>query len=289
MRSVKVIDESSGQSTRAEHVIGVDESGQVAGSGSFAVAAVRCSRTKSERLAELLVEHGLAPWRAKSQTLVANTSPAERDRRVEAFLHSLSTKSIPWCVAIGYDSVAIQHKAAAVCALAKKTITSPDEFSGDSLLLPDGAPSMYGDAQTHLRVQASQFFDGPFQSTFGSVYVSGLPKADFTYPEVIAADYISGYIRQAIADGDEVHRKYPRNVVWFDTNWREPVVSPTPFYRIAGLNGEYGTLQQTRVVAWIKGHHPDNEGFDLSSQWENTVQMLESAQLQKYLFETISP
>jgi len=289
VRSVQVIDQSSGSTTRAEHVIGVDESGQVIGPEPFALAVVRCPRENSERLAELLLEHELAPWQAKSQTLVENATPTERNQRVQGLMESLTEESIPWGVAVGRSQESIHHKAAAVCVLAKKTITSVDEFSGDSILIPDGAPSMYGDSQAHLRTQASQVFDGSFQSTFGGVYVTGLPKADLTYPEVTAADYIAGYVRNRIDEGTEQVHTLPEEVVRFDTNWREPSVSPVPFYRIRGVGGDYGTLERTRVAAWIKGRHPDNDGFDVTSQWENTIQMLESQQLQRYLLETIAP
>jgi len=279
VRAVKVVEESSNQTTRAEHVIGVDESGQIVGPETFAIAAVRCPRADSERLAELLVQHNLAPWRAKSKTLVEKTSRAERDQRVRALLDSLTAESIPWCVTVGHSTESIHHKAAAVCVLAKQTITAVDGFSGDSVLLPDGSPTMYGDAQSHLRTQATQIFDGSFQSAFGSVYVTGLPKADLTYPEVTAADYIAGYIRRATTTDGEALHEFSDNIHWFDTNWREPSVSPMPFYRIAGLNGAYGSIQRTRIAAWIKGGHPDTDGFDVSS---HTV-------VRKYLVVSQSP
>lgn len=289
MRSVQVIDESSGSTTRAEHVLGIDESGTVTDHGLFALAAVRCPREKGERLATLLLEHDLAPWRAKSQTLVENTSPAERRRRVRNLMSALTAESIPWRVAVGFDKLSIHQKAAAVCVLGKKTITSVPAFQGDAVLLPDGAPSMYGQNQAHLRKQAAQVFDGSFQSAFGGVYVTGLPNADLTYPEVTAADYIAGYVRETIGERTKSVDSLPDEVIRFDTDWREPSGTPTPFYRISGLTGDYGAQAQTRAAAWIKGRHPDGENFDVSSQWENTVQMLESEQLQQYLLETVSP
>lgn len=289
MRSIQVLDESSGNTTRADHVIGVDESGTVVGPEPFALAVVRCPRENGERLAELLLEHDLAPWRAKSKTLVEHATPKQRNDRVRALLTSLDTEAIPWRAAVGRSHESIHHKAAAVCILAKKTITSAPAFRGDSILIPDGAPSMYGDSQAHLRTQASQIFDGSFQSTFGGVYVTGLPKADLTYPEVIAADYIAGYVRSVITTGAEQVESLPENVVRFDTNWREPSVSPTPFYRIRGGTGDYGDIGRTRIAAWIKGRRPDDDGFDIRSQWENTVEMLESRRVRRYLFERFAP
>lgn len=287
MRSVQVVDESSGSTTRADHVIGVDESGNATDSAPFALAVVRCLREDGERLAELLVRHGLSPWQGKSKTVAKNSSPAERDHRVEDLIDSLSDEPITWRVAAGFSSATIDHKAAGVCTLAKKTITSVGDFRGDSVIVPDGEPDMYGSRQEYLRVQASQTFDGSFQSAFGEVYVTGLASADLTYPEVATADYLAGYVRAAIADGQSVEA-LPDEVIWFSQDWREPSVSPFPFYRIHGVTGEYGATERTRVAAWIKGRHPDGGSHDVSSQWENTVRMLESDRLQQYLLETMS-
>lgn len=286
MRSIQVIEKSSDRMTRADHVIGIDESGNVTGSGPFTIAAVRCPRDTSERLVELLLENDLAPWQAKSQSITEVASPEQRTRRVRNLMEALTDESVSWYVAVGYSDLSIHHKAAAVCMLAKKTITSSSRFSGDAVLLPDGAPSMYGDRQRHLRTQAGQIFDGSFQSAFGGVYVTGLPKADLTYPEVTAADYIAGLVREVIADGASIDA-LPDQVIRFEQNWREPSVSPHPFYQIRGVSGGFGARERTRVAAWIKGRRPDGGDFDVSSQWETTVQMLESEPVQQYLLEAL--
>lgn len=288
MRTVQVIDQSSGSITRADHVIGIDESGTFGDPNPFALAAVRCPREKGERLAELLLENDLAPWQAKSQTITRNISAAERNRRVQGLIESLNRESIPWRVAVCFSRGGIDHKAAGVCVLAKKTITSFPEFSGDSVLLPDGEANMYGSRQEKLRTQASQIFDGSFQSKYGGMYVTALTAADLTYPEVTAADYIAGFVRGAVDDGVQV-REFPDEVMWFDNNWREPSVSPVPFYKIRGLSGEYGSVARTRVAAWVKGRNTDGDDYDVSSQWRNTLEMIESPDLRQYLSEVIAP
>lgn len=287
MRPIQAVDESSGNVTRADNVIGVDESGNVTGSSPFALAVVRCPREHSERLAELLVEHGLPPWRGKSRTLARTTSPAERNRRVENLLDALDDEPVTWRVAAGRSNVTIHHKAAGVCSLAKKTITSVDAFRGDAIVVPDGDPDMYGNDQEYLRIQAAQSFDGAFRSTFGNVYVTGLAGADLTYPEVATADYLAGYVRAMIEAGRPVEA-LPADVLRFTEDWRDSSVSPLPFYRIRGVTGEYGGTERTRVAAWIKGRCPDGDAHDVSSQWKRTVGMLESDELQQYLVETMS-
>jgi len=288
MRSVQVVEKVSEEIKRADHVIGIDESGNVTDSNPFVLVAVRCPRENGELLAELLIEHDLIPWQGKSQTLAANVPLGERNRRVEALIDSFESHPISWSAAVGYQQGSIHHKAAGVCVLAKKTITESTAYSGDSILLPDGATNMYGNSQKHLRVQAAQVFDGSFESAFGAMYVTGLPKADLTYPEVAAADYLAGYIRSGLTDGRSVD-DFPDSVMWFKKDWREPIISPLPFYQIAGVNGSYGNIEHTRIAAWIKGRQPDGNNHDASSQWRNTIQMLESNQLQQYLSDEFRP
>lgn len=289
MRSVQVVEESSGETTRAEHIVGIDESGNVNGPDTFVLVAVRCPRENGERLAELLINNDLLPWLGKSQTLAENTPLDERVERVEGLIRDLERAEIPWGAAVGHDHYSIHEKAAAVCVLSKQTITGTPQFNGDALLIPDGAADMYGNSQQHLRTQAAQLFDGSFQSTFGGVFVTALAKADLTYPEVTAADYLAGYIREAINDRRESVQTLPDQVVRFDPHWREPSVSPQPFYRIQGVSGEYGARERTRAVAWITGRHPDGDEYNVTSQWENRIQILESETVQKYLRENFSP
>jgi hypothetical protein len=287
VRNVQVI-EPSGDVTRAHHVIGADESGNVTGPGPFCLAAVRCPRENGELIAELLIQNGLNPWLTKSQSLKANVSREEYNRRVEAFIDDLEESDARWQAAFGYDDATIHHKGAGVCALAKGTITSDSTYSGDAVLLPDGATTMYGEQQQHLRRQVSQFFDGSFESTFGAVYTSGLAKADLTYPEVTAADYISGYLRDALHHQEMSVSELPSQVSWFDSNWREPAnLSAAQFYALKPAAGHYGPTEATRIAAWVKGRHPDGDDHDVSSQIENTVDMLESEEVQTYLRENV--
>ncbi|GAA0289767.1 hypothetical protein [Halarchaeum salinum] len=167
-------------------------------------------------------------------------------------------------------------------------ITEAESYRGDAVLLPDGAASMYGRSQEHLRTQAAQIIGPSFQSAFGSVYVSGFPSADLTYPEVAAADYIAGYVRAQMDAGEQPTERYD-SVVWFNRDWRDATSSPLPFYQIKGLTGSYGRIEQTRVAAWIKGRYTGDESHDVASQWQNTVRILESQTLQEYLLNGLGP
>jgi hypothetical protein len=267
-------------------LIGFDEAGNISQDEEFVLAAVRCPRQHSERLAELLIDCNLGPWKAKSRELVSRTSPDERDRRVAALLDAIESEPVFWSAAVGYSDISISHKAAALCVLAQKTITTADEYAGDAVVVPDGASDMYGTNQLYLRQQASQRFGGSFQSVFGEVYISALPRADLTYPEVTSADYIAAYIRSQIQNDDRIPETLPDNVARFDYNWREPQTAPVPFHRLRQATGDYGVAERKRIVAWLRGRHPEGDDFNVSNRYESTVRsMLSSERVQEYLLE----
>lgn len=256
------------------------------GDGPFSLAAVRCPRDRSEKLAELLISSELAPWKAKSKTLLRHcSSPEERDNRVKNFIETLDEYKIPWAVTVGWEKVSVDACTAGICNLAKKTIThAPGPYEGDSVLVPDGTTNTYGKEQERLCVQGSTFFGGGFQSRYGSVYISGLSKADLTYPEVMAADFIAGYAYRCLTN-DRVREidKLSGFIGWFDENWREPSTTPVPFYGIGPLTMDYGEREKSRVVSWIKGNRPDEVTFDGSNRYQNVVGYLESETVRSYL------
>lgn len=253
----------------------------------FSLAAVRCPRERSEELAEVLISCELAPWRAKSRSLASHCgSLEERNHRIEQFIKKLSSRGFHWATTFGWEKIPVDACAAAICTLSKKTITeAAGTYTGDSVLLPDGTVDTYGKDQEYLRIQASTFFGGSFRSNFGSVYVSGLPKADLTYPEVMAADFISGYVRKQV-EGERFGRIMDLEgcVGWFDENWREPNTGAAPFYVMGSLPADYGEIEKTRIVSWIKGRCPDGAEYD-SSQYSRAIDYLESETVKEYLGE----
>lgn len=176
MRSVQVVNQNTGDVTRADHMVGFDESGTITHDDVFVLSAVRCPRSSGERLAELLIDCELRPWKAKSQQLVGHTSPATRDTRVEDLISRLDSEPIEWRTAVSYSSTSIQHKAAALCMLSQKTITGDNDYSGDAVIVPDGASDMYGYNQSILRQQAAQRFGSSFQSASGRCTSRHYPK-----------------------------------------------------------------------------------------------------------------
>lgn len=286
MRKVRA-ESDSGDIARAENVICVDESGDVSKSGNLAtLAVVRCPRSQTEKLAEILIDCGLQPWRAKSRTLSRKIDKSEYYIRVHELITSLSSESIPWRVAAIYDDCTIRQKSAAACTLAKKTMTSvqPEEFNGDSILIPDGNSQMYGNSQSELRKQATQVFDGSFQSVFGEVYVSSMSKADLTYPEGTAADYLAGWVRKQIMDEVGIEN-LPDEVMVFNPDWCEPDTSPQPLYKITDADVSHGSEQLNRIIAWIMGRNDSGSEYNTSSRLENRLDILQSETVEEYLRE----
>lgn len=290
LRPVQVTDES-GRRERLDHVVGVDESGNPDGNGGpFVIAAVQCPRSYGENLAEQLVEVGLNPWRNKSSSLsVSDEAGTKQDARVEHFIDVIASSPVTWCAAVGWEAYGVPKRAAIACTVTSKSLTTPhsDEtpsFEGDTALIHDGDAKTYGDKQRYLRKQASAEFNPSFQSAICSVCVSSLIKADLTYPEVIAADYIAGYVRKKVANGEKTVNQLPDQVLWVSSEWACENAQPAPLYWLRTSGVKRTAPQQSRVIAWIEGRRPPKEGLASDREFRTIIgNRLESAPLQKYL------
>lgn len=289
LRSIQVTSES-GQRKRLDHVVGVDESGNPdGGSVPFVISAVQCPRSYGEELAEHLINAGLNPWRNKSSSLsVSDEAKTTQDERVESFIDKISSTPVTWCAAVGWDAYSVPERATIACTVTSKALNTthsdqtPD-FEGGTALIHDGNAKTYGDNQLHLRKQASAKFNSSFQSAFCSVHVSSLPKADLTYPEVVAADYIAGYVRKKLANGESVN-ELPNQVLWVRSEWSPEDVQPAPLYWLRTSGSNQTTTEQSRIIAWIEGRRPSNDGLTSGGQFENIIDnRLESDRLKEYL------
>lgn len=292
LRAVQVTDDS-GQRKRLDHVVGVDESGNPnADGGPFLISAVQCPRTYGEALAEHLIDAGLNPWQNKSSSLsVSDRAKATQDERVESFISAISSTPITWCAAVGWDAYNVPKRAAIACTVTSKALTTPHsnripDFEGDTALIHDGDAKTYGDNQHYLRKQASAEFNPSFQSAICSVHVSSLPKADLTYPEVTAADYIAGYIRKKLANGETTVEQLSDQVLWVSSDWACEDVQPAPLYWLRTSGAKQSTPEQSRVIAWIEGRRPPKDGVSSRRQFERVIEnRLESEKLKEYLAE----
>lgn len=291
LRQVQVTEDASGRRKRLAHVVGVDESGNPDGNGRpFVISAVHCPRSYGEKLAEHLIDSGLNPWRNKSRSLsVADEAKATQDQRVRSLVRAIAPTPITWCAAVGWKAYGVPKRAAITCAVTSKALTTPyanqtPDFEGDVALIHDGNDETYGEKQRHLRKQGSAEFNSSFQSAFCSVHVSSLPKADLTYPEVIAADYIAGYVRKRLANGETTVEQLPDQVLWVSSEWACEDVQPAPLYWLRTSGARQTTAEQSRVIAWIEGRRPPKDGFSASRRFESVVEnRLESETLKEYL------
>lgn len=291
LRSVQVTS-NSGQRKRLDHVVGVDESGNPDGGAPFVISAVQCPRSYGEQLAEHLIDAGLNPWQNKSNSLsVSDAAKANQDDRVESLIDVIDSTPVTWCAAVGWEAYDVPKRAAIACTVTSKALTTPHNaqtpsFEGDAVLIHDGNAETYGKDQRHLRKQASAEFNSSFESAICAVYVSSLPKADLTYPEVTTADYIAGYVRKRLVNDETSVERLPDQVLWVNSDWTYEDVQPTPLYWLRTSGAEQITAERSRVLAWIEGRRPPNDGFSSRRRFKSAIRKrLESPKLKKYLLE----
>lgn len=280
LRPIQAFEHGTENPIRARHVIDVDESGNPAAGSPYVLVAVHCPREHSELLAAYLIEAGLGPWQRTSKSLgIATKSSEERSERVERFLELLLESSVQWYAAAGWAGYSQHDRAAAVCRIAKATLTGPnksgvDSCDGNVLVLHDGDLDVYHPNLRPLRIQGASAFNASFEETIAPVYLSAVSKADLTYPEVAAADFIAGYLRHKLrADPAHTIECCPANVVRIDpSNWRGSTdISPKPLSVVRpGTRREQSSIQ-TRVLAWMDGRQPPDETVGRSTLYERFV------------------
>lgn len=287
LRPVQLTEDGTGERERARHVIGVDESGNPTDSSeAYAVTAVFCPRERGERLVELLVDCGLHPWQNKSRSLSAILDdPTEQTRRVTDFVTRLSSERMAWSAAFGWQHYSLEERAATACTVASRALAGVDELAGKAVLVHDGGENTYGSHQIVLRKQAAAKFNHSFQSTLCPVFVTSLVRADLIYPEVIAADYLAGYVRTLVERSAGTSRDLPANVGRIRREWREPETAPLSFYWLRTSGATHASTVESRVVAWIEGRRPARRGFESGGQYENVVSRLSSPDVRSYLRE----
>lgn len=284
-----MVEDGSGERKRADHVIGVDEPGNPTGSDPFVLAAVQCPRSHGEHLAEQLIRCGLDPWKNKSRTLSADIDTTEHTRRVETFVEALKEIPVTWSAVAGWGSYDIKQRAATACIVTTKALTADTavrpSYKGPAVLLHDGAEDTYGSKQRLLRQHAATQFGGGFDSRVCPVYTSALPKADLTYPEVNAADYLAGYIRHKLSEGNPVEL-LPNPVTRIDDSWRVADGVPVAHYRLRTTGGTQESTARSRVIAWIEGRRIANpDTLTGQKPYGKLIDRLSSERVKQYLSE----
>lgn len=294
LRPVQLVEEDSGERVRIQTVVGVDESGNPAeGSAPFVFAAVCCPRNHGELLAKRLIECGLNPWQNKSQSLATVVNEREEQtRRVEDFISAINSDVISWSAIAGWQQYNLTERAAVACMVTSKALTVPHRDSNpdwsDAVLLHDGGQNTYGSNQRVLREQATSTFDVSFQSNICSVFVSSLKKGDLTYPELVAADFLAGYVRERLTSGYTVS-ELPVQVSRIDTSWTGPKAPPLSLHRLRTASISQTDDVRTRITAWINGRRPvESTSFTNNSQYERLIERLNEETVKSYLYSMIS-
>lgn len=287
LRRVELIENSTDTGKRSQqrvdHVVGVDESGN-SDEGPFVMTAVQCPRSSGETLAELLIEQGLEPWKSKSSSPPAHMSNEEVSSSVSALIENLADTSITWHTVGGWGSYNKQQRAMIACIVTTKAMTGSNDslpdYDGPATLMHDGGTRMYGNGQIAIRRAASRQFNG-FADRHTPVYLSFIQDGDKTYPEITAADYISGYLRSEIQKrGIEDIELLDR----IDHSWRasndEP---PATLYQICARRRGRPQGKEERAAAWIGGRRPpESDSWD-GSQLDSLTNRINSDIVREYL------
>lgn len=168
------------------------------------------------------------------------------------------------------------------CVLTTKTITDASSpYIGPAVLIHDGDPSTFGYRSVVLRRAASAQFDG-FGRRVTPVYTTCLRNADRTYPEVMAADYISGYLKSRIESVGVAGVSY--SIERIDSSWTAPSDrAPRTAVEIRPRRRRNRQTKIDRVAAWIGGTRPaDGDAWGGVSR-RSLVRGLNSKRLREYL------
>ncbi|MEZ3145151.1 hypothetical protein [Halobaculum sp. MBLA0143] len=250
----------SDDSVRARSVVGVDESGNV-GDGVFVTVAVRAARSNGVELVRRLVENGLRPFRHKSSSLVrySDVDKADRRRRVRALLADLSHSTATWAAVLSASPLDETAAAAMYAVAAKKAITNglgQTRLMTDTVVLRDGQ-LVRGEHAQALPRQLRGHCDVSFERNICPVYLAPLEQAERTYPQVTAADYIAGSLREIAEQHGTIEAAVEQfdyeQPVRFDSSWDEPARTPSSVYRLEPIAPIREKRLKSRAIAWLAG------------------------------------
>lgn len=292
LRKVELVerdaDEDNPNKQQVSHVVGVDESGNSA-DGPFVMTAVQCPREESERLAELLIDLGLQPWKSKSSSSPPGVSNEQLSDKVRRLISKINDMQVTWSAVAGRGSYGAGRAGMIACVVSSKAMTGgiedeAPEYDGPATIMHDGSPrsNLYGDSQIKIRRGAHRQFSD-FPDRYTPVYLSFLRSGDKTYPEITAADYIAGYLNSVISN--QTVEKVNHPVQRIDKSWkvsdRDP---PVPLYDLRTRDRQRQLTKEDRAAAWIEGRQPltDDEGWGERS-FEGLIDRLESDTVKCYL------
>lgn len=280
---------------RANHVVGVDESGNEASENGLCVTvSVRTRRENDTVLVRAMVESGLKPFRHKSSTLVRHgpLDESRREQNVRAFLDTLSTTPITWSAIVCSGSFDHCDRAAAVSVATKKSITAAIDreiFGGEddpAVLLHDGKRNGYDSYDEYLRKQLAMDFDPSFQRSICPVYPAFLQDADRTYPQSNAADYIAGYLRARLVGESTIDELDYEHVYALDSSWIRRAGTPVPLYEFESFRPVREEELRSRILCWLMGRgiptEPEPTGYD---PFRERVQELADPTVRRYFLD----
>lgn len=286
LRPLALRESSSGDSKRAAHVVGIDESGNSA-DGPFVLTAVQCPRSSGERLAELLIELDLDPWVSKSSSSPSNLTDSELTENVIELMDQIQEEPITWNAAACWGNCSVDKQAMTACIVSTKSLISygksQDGYEGNAALVHDGKGDNFGSGYITLRRAGREQFEG-FGDRETPVYISTLESGDRIYPEITAADYIAGLIRSEIQEKGSIEGLNVPVIDRISESWSTPEdASPEPQYEIRSRDRRRQPKREDRAAAWIEGRRPPtNDGWG-DRPLNSIVERLSSDTVRDYL------
>ncbi|MBP1923399.1 hypothetical protein J2751_002441 [Halorubrum alkaliphilum] len=286
LRPLALQESSSGDSKRAAHVVGIDESGNSA-DGAFVLAAVQCPRSSGERLAELLIELDLDPWVSKSSSAPSTLTDSGLTDTVIELIRQIRDEPITWHAAACWGNCPVDKQAMTACIISTKSLTrhrdSQGGYEGNAALLHDGKGDNFGNGYIKLRRAGRTQFEG-FGDRETPVFISMLESGDRIYPEITAADYIAGLIRSEIHNEGSIEAVDIPMIDRISNSWSTPKdASPEPQYEIRARNHQREPKRQDRAAAWIEGRRPPTTDAWGDRPLEAIVDRLSSDVVRNYL------
>jgi len=172
---------------------------------------------------------------------------------------------------------------------AKKTITggSSLEHTGDRAAILHDERVLNQSYKTAVRRKVAKEFDTGFQQAFHPVYPTFVNKADLTYPQSIAADFIGGYLRSRLLDGATTDQ-LGESVLEFDDSWTHSLESAASLYYLDSFQPIRGEGARSRAAAWVQGEtiSPDTDPTNIEV-YEQIIEQIDDERVYAYLSDEL--
>ena len=141
--------------------------------------------------------------------------------------------------------------------------------------------------KTAVRQKVAKEFDTGFQHAFSPACLAFVNRADLTYPQSIAANYIAGYLRSRLLNG-ATSDQLAESLLEFDDSWNHSLDTAAPLYYFDSFEPIRGEGARSRAAAWIRGKviplDVDPTDIDI---YEQIIQQIDDDTVYTYLSDEL--